>query len=462
MTTWSWWGAELLDHGPAPAVWAHGPVSSVTYGRLRTEVDRLARTLRGHGIRAGHTVALHGALSYTQLWAVFALWSLGAQVVLFEPRLRPGERSALLELCRPQFVVRFGGLGARPDVFVDECEVAVRRAPDGRPATTNHCVVLFSSGTTGRPKAVGRTSESLLVELDRLRGLDGATRPGERVAVLESISHSFGFIAGLLFAMDVGASVVLPATQAPGSIAGAAARADVILGSPRHFEQLLDAGGPSRPRPRLAVSGGEVLYPDVAAEFRNRFGIAIGQAYGTTETGIIAADFPGRHGPPAIGRPVNGVRTRIRDGVLEVHVPQSPYLYQDAPWLGGWMSTHDMATVDPGTGVLRLRGRVDGESPGRVDLLAIESVLRAHTGVTDAIVLGAEPLEAHVATRTPLDQRELRSWCRRFLPDLPAPTRFHIVGHLPRTANGKVVRDRTALREHRQRRHDTDLSYRER
>ncbi|MGH3873069.1 MAG: AMP-binding protein [Pseudonocardiaceae bacterium] len=382
--TAQWWGAELLDHGSHDAVFARAS-RDVTFGTLRAEVRWLAQLLSRHGIQAGNTVALQGTRSFTQLWSIFALWSLGAQVLLFEPGVRGPERAALLKMCTPQFFVTIGGLYRQTDKFIDQCEVLVRPLPGGRPAHSGHCVVQFSSGTTGQPKAVGRTSESLLVELDRLHTLDGLPKAGERVAVLESVAHSFGLIGGLLYTLDTGATAVFPTAQTPYAIARAAALAHVIIGNPPHFDQLVNAAGDvTLPDLRLAVSSGEVLTPEVYQAFAHRYGVSIGQAYGTTETGTIATDLAGMFGTPTIGLPVQGVRTRVVDGVLEVHVAQSPYLHQGLPWAGGWMSTHDLVTRDPATGALRIRGRVGDDGHTQVDLAdkpcANRSRLREHGG----------------------------------------------------------------------------------
>lgn len=359
MVAQSWWGAELLDHGAHEGVFAWAG-REVTFGALRAEVGWLAQMLSSHGIRAGNTVALQGTPSFTQLWSIFALWSLGAQVLLLELHLRRQERAVLLKMCAPQFFVTFGGLYHQTDIFVDQCEVLVRRVPGGQPVHSSHCIVQFSSGTTGRRKAIGRTSESLLVELDRLRTLNGMPKAGERVAVLESVARSFGLIGGLLYALDAGATTVFPTARTPRAIAEAAALAHVVMGNPQHFDHLARAADDvTLPDLRLAISSGEVLPRNVYEAFAHRYGVRIGQAYGTTETGIIATDLASMSGTPTIGLPVEGVRTRVVDGVLEVHVPQSPYLYQDQSWAGGWMSTHDLVSRDPATGALRLRGRVD-------------------------------------------------------------------------------------------------------
>ncbi|WP_245240569.1 class I adenylate-forming enzyme family protein [Streptomyces spiramenti] len=440
---------SLPDHARGP-VWAQAsrPGTEVDAATLQEHRDRLARTFRCYGIRPGSTVALHGVPSYTQLWSLFALWSLNAQVVLLEPRSARAEREALLELCAPQFVVTIGELYEREDLFVGECEVLVRRRRPGRPARTAHCLVQFSSGTTGRPKAAGRTAQSLLTELGRLRLLPQMPREGERVAVLGPLAHSFALVAGVLHALGAGATVVFPATQAPQDLVEAARRSHVVIGGPRHFAALARAEEGTRlPDLRLAVSGGDVLDTAVAGAFARRYGVLVGQGYGMTETGIVSTDLSGAAGPGSIGTPVPGVRTRILGGVLGVRLAEPPYVHHGGPH-DGWLATQDLVTRDPATGVLYLRGRVDSCEPGAVDALRIEAVLRAHRDVTDAVVLGADPPQALVACAQGLTRTELDAWCRRFLDPARALPCLHLVPELPRTVSGKVLRDRAWLHDH--------------
>ncbi|MEU8585908.1 AMP-binding protein [Streptomyces sp. NPDC048664] len=448
MTRRSWWGAELLGRHADDMVWARAADREVTFGRLRRETAWLADVLERYGIRERSTVALYGNASFTHVWALLALWSLGAQVVLTEAPSDRWSRGVPPGPERVRFSVSLGE-GGRPHDFVDECEVLVRRHAGGGPRVSEHCLVQFSSGTTGRPKAVGRSARSLLEELDRFAAVEGVPRHGERVAVLEPATRSFGLIGGVLHSLAVGATVVMPTARTAAATVRAAADAHVVLGNPHHFQRLARAEPGELPRLRLAVSSGDALPPEIPALFRGRHGVRLGQAYGTTETGLVAADLTGRFGPAGVGVPVPGARTRVVGGVLEVHVPESPYLYDDTPWTGGWMSTRDLVTRDARTGALRLRGRVQGVGDASVDLLRIESVLRAHRHITDAVVLGVGPIEAHVASSAELNGDELRSWCRRFLGGAPVPDRYHLLRELPRTANGKAVRDRGVLRRHR-------------
>ncbi|MFF9780022.1 class I adenylate-forming enzyme family protein [Streptomyces sp. NPDC013978] len=366
-----WWGAGLFARQPADAPWAQGG-HRVTYGRLRTEVAGLRRLFLAHGIRPGSTVALRGTPSFSQVWSVFALWSLGAQVMLMGPWMRGRELGRLLDAARPQFHVTFGAVGPAPDVFHDECEILVRRLRGGQPAVTDHCLVQFTSGSTGFAKAIGRDAPSLLVELDAFSRIGGMSQRGSRVLVLGSLAHSFNLIGGLLHNMNVGAMTVFPRSTALPAVlrAGIRSGVDAVLGTTEHFSRLAQGSRPLRmPALRRAIAGGERLDPRVYTAFSERHGVRIGQAYGTTETGIIAADPTGWFGPDAVGMIAPGLRVRLVGGELQVRLERSPYvelttapeeLFQaEHEGEAGWLRTRDHARFDPDTGALRLTRRID-------------------------------------------------------------------------------------------------------
>nr|WP_225954870.1 AMP-binding protein [Kibdelosporangium phytohabitans] len=430
--------------------WARG-TATVTAGRMRTEVEWLRKSYQGQGVGFRSTVSLHGTPSFTQLWSLFALWSLGAQVTMLEQRLGPKDMAAALDESHPQFTLRFGRSNRINDPFTDECEVMLTRRRGGVPATTDHCLVHLSSGTTGRGKIIGRTADSLLTEVDRLAMLDDMPRRGETVLLLSSWAHSFELIGGVLHGLDCGAPLVFPVSVVPKRVLAVARDAQVLIGTPRHYERLSAVPGtPSLPALRVAVSGGEPLHSSVFVRFARRYGVRIGQVYGTTETGIIAADLRGVQGPPHVGRPIPGVRSRVNDGVLQIHLAQSPYLTDVEPWLGGWMSTQDRVRLDPDTGVLSLHGRVGAERADRYaegELLEIERVLRSHRDVDEAVVTGLDTIEAHVTGSPALAHIDLVEWCRRLMRGSRAPSRLHVVRSLPRTANGKAQRTRALIRD---------------
>lgn len=442
-----WWGTELLNHDPDTAVWARAR-RTVTLGELRAEVAWLQRLLGHHGISADTTVVLQGTPSFTLLWTLFALWSLGAQVMLVDPRLRGPAMRRAIAWCAPQYYIEFGR-GRALAHFRDESEVMVQRLPSGKPARSAHCLVQLTSGTTGGTKTIGRTAESLLAELNTFSALDGMPVAGERVLLLDPVIHSLGLIGGVLHGLKAGVTTVFASNLQPREIARAAEDAAVhaIIGGPRHFDLLLSAlpEPPPLPTLRLALSSGEALPRRVFDRFERRYRIRIGQAYGTTETGIIAADLAGLHGPAAIGRPVPGVDVRVAVGELHVRVTQSPYLDDTIRLLpGGWLRTYDLAVEDTATGVLTLRGRADPRAPWRdtqLDLADIEAVVGEYEQVTEAVVMRRDEIEVLVAGTDALRLSELTAWCRARLPRDHWPTRFRALPALPRTPNGKLVRN---------------------
>jgi acyl-coenzyme A synthetase/AMP-(fatty) acid ligase len=197
------------------------------------------------------------------------------------------------------------------------------------------------------------------------------------------------------------------------------------------------------------LSGGELIRPEVEERFSALYGLPIGQGYGTTETGIIAMDVTGAT-RPTVGPVCDGVRLRVRDGQVEVGLDRSPYLsepyqvrYQD-----GWWRTGDRGELT-GDGLLTLHGRADSlviVGGHKVDLLEVEAVLRAHPLVDEAIVVHDDVVEAYVATSSPeLDDTAVAGWCAARLADFKQPRVVRVLRTLPRTSNGKLVRDRAVL-----------------
>ncbi|MBV8932541.1 MAG: acyl--CoA ligase, partial [Kutzneria sp.] len=238
----------------------------VTLGELRRAVTQEAALFASAGVGEGSTVALQVPPSFTQVEVLLALWRLGAQVMLIDHRLKPAEVDALRTLCRPQYVVRAGAAGWSRLNFRARHELVTERRAEGRPATSDHRLVQFSSGSTGLPKVIGRTEESLAEEIARFTQIDGMPRFGDRLLLLSSTAHSFGLLAGLLHSLAVGVTVVFaPRTSATDILAAAQEhQVNVLFGVPFHYELLGSVPVPP-PLPSLdvAVSGGEMMPPEV-------------------------------------------------------------------------------------------------------------------------------------------------------------------------------------------------------
>ncbi|MFE7896728.1 class I adenylate-forming enzyme family protein [Streptomyces sp. NPDC057424] len=448
----SWWGESLLGAGSDRQPWAISRTAE-SRSELRSAVAGLGRTFRDHGIGENSTVLLRMRPSLTYVRVLLALWSRGAQVLLVDFRSTPAEYEPQAELLRPQHVIDSDGHSGPVTGFEEEVAFRVAARPSGRPASSGDCLVQFSSGSTGRPKVIGRDPASLLAELDRHAALPELPGAGDRVVLLNSLVHTMGLVTGVLHALRQGATVVLPPLPTPADVLRVAqdTEAMAIYGVPAHFELLTRTPRvPPLPALRLAVTGGERLPVEVYEEFHRRYGVRVSQVYGVTETGLLAA---GLHGPrpPVLGDTVPGVETKIVDQELYVRLDRSPYVLDDQPdrYVDGWLRTFDRFAVDDATGELSILGRLDSlVTIGglKVDLAEVETVLRSHPAVEEAVVLHHEVIEAYVGGEAAPEAGELIAWCRERLSAVKAPKRFFVARALPRNKTGKLVRDRNAIR----------------
>ena len=449
---------RLLDSRDGGLPYLTHQQETITRGELRERAAKQAAVFAGYGIGPGSTVGLRTPPSFTQVEVLLALWRLGAQVMLFDFRLKPAEVTALCASCRPQFLVRAGSNVQATFGFRSEYEVVTECRGTGRPATTGHRLVQFSSGSTGRPKVIGRTADSLAAEVDRFAGIDGMPGEGDRVLLLSSTAHSFGLIAGLLYSLAAGVSVVFAPRVSARDILRTAVehRVTALFGVPMHYELLAAAVDPPElPDLRVAVSGGELMPPEAAARFAERYGVPVGESYGTTESGVVAMDVSGAL-RPSVGRAAPGVLVRERQGELDVALDESPYLFDSGgtQYADGWLRTRDRATVD-GTGAVRVHGRADSLiviGGLKVDLTEVENVLREHPAVEQAVVVHEGMTEAYVVAGAGSEDggpsaEELLRWCRERLADYKLPRVVRLLDALPRTSNGKLLRQASALRE---------------
>ncbi|MDX3638427.1 class I adenylate-forming enzyme family protein [Streptomyces sp. MB09-02B] len=447
----SWWGEELLERSHDDALWAVAD-RAVTYRELRAQVASMAARLTAEGIGSGSSVALHMPPSLTLLYAMFAVWARGAQVMLIDIRSTVFEVDRLLGICEPQYVLSATYPPQAAMYLVEDVPFTVERRPAGRPATEDVCLVQSSSGSTGEPKVIGRTPASLLQELQRYAALEGMPNSGDRVVLLNSVIHTMGLVGGILHGLNSAAEMVFPPRMRAKDIVATArsTAACAIFGVPVHFALLARSACGAVPSLRLAVSAGELLPVKVWTQFRQQYGVPVSPIYGTTETGLIAADLVTGPEPPIIGRPAPGIEVGVVSGELRIRMDRSPYLWADRAdrFHNGWLRTFDRCDQDARTGSLAYRGRADSViAVGglKVDLTEVEQVLLLHPHVREAVVIFGEVVEAHVGGDTSLTAADLLGWCRTRLADYKVPKIFRLSETVPRNANGKIIRNRAIL-----------------
>nr|WP_184686239.1 fatty acid--CoA ligase family protein [Micromonospora echinospora] len=425
----------------------------VDKGTLRRLVGEAQNRLTEAGLRAGGAAALRLPPSLAYVAHLLATWRTGAQAVLLDHRLTDHEVDQALRRLGPQVVVapvRSGGGALR--IFVDV--TAGVSAYSDRPAGSPHAVIQLSSGSTGPSKVIGRTAADLVAEVHRYTRIDGVALPGERIILLPSMVHVLGLVGGLLYGLHAGVELCPPERLSGDAILAAVAAQDTpatVLGVPFHIG-LLASTTPAGPLPQLKrmTTGGELVSAAVANAFTGRYGVPLGNMYGMTEVGVIGTDLHGRH-RPAIA-PAPGIRVREQDGELWVSCPDNPYVGLADPtrWSDGWLHTRDAGVVDPDTGLVTIKGRLDSQvSVGglKVDLTEVEATVAGLPGVTAAVVVWDDGITAYVQTDGSLSEETLDKLIAERLAGFKRPRTLHLLDQMPRTTTGKLVRSVPALRD---------------
>lgn len=445
------WVDDLLLDGPGGTRCLHLG-ETITRGRLRESVIDAQRFLADQGVDRGGSVAVCLPPSVALVTHLLACLRLGAQVTVIDVRLTGPERKAVFESVRPQ-VLLWAEEPRTPLRGFHSVDVRVERSPEGRPAQTDHVLVQISSGSTGVPKRIGRTVESVRQEIEGLALVEGMPGPGERVVVLNSLVHSMGLLTGILYDLHVRAEIVVPESMTARGIMDALARdhaPTTVFGVPFHAGLLRSvADPPPLPHLKAVATAGEVPAEGLAQAFEERYGVGLGNLYGMTEVGLIAVDPLGEAHPSA-GHPLPGTRVRVEEGELLVSCPSDPYL-GGAPdrWADGWLRTRDAGALGP-DGEVTVLGRIDSQvSVGglKVDLTEVEHRLAALPGVTGAVVLFDSGIEAFAEVEEGTTARDLEEGLAEVLAPYKRPSRVHVAPRLARTSSGKLSRDIRRLRD---------------
>jgi acyl-coenzyme A synthetase/AMP-(fatty) acid ligase len=164
---------------------------------------------------------------------------------------------------------------------------------------------------------------------------------------------------------------------------------------------------------------------------------------------VIATDLSGEHAPAVA--PAPGMTLRVADGELQVKMAASPYigLVDPTRWADGWLHTRDAARIDEATGLVTILGRLDSQvaiGGLKVDLTEVEQTLCELPQVAVAVVSFDTAIEAYLVLREGCALADAVAAMTDQLAAYKRPRRLHVLTEMPRTATGKVVRDRAVLR----------------
>ncbi|SCF09054.1 amino acid adenylation domain-containing protein [Micromonospora haikouensis] len=464
---------------------------TISYAALSGRANRLACLLRARGAAPGTLVALALPRSADLITAVLAVARTGAAFLVVDPGY-PAERIAfMLSDARPVLVCTSSAAAtALPadgtTLVLDDPAVrsAWERASDPAgdappPALTDVAYVVYTSGTTGRPKGVAVTHSGLsALTRAMVDGMD--LRPGSRL--LQFASPSFdAFVAELLGAFGAGSALVVAGDTALAGEALAGVLADC------HVDRVLlppvaagSIGPDDAPAVRGMMTAGEACPADLAARWAS--GRHLVNAYGPTEVTVCAtvSDPLTGEGTPPIGRPIAGTTTYVLGPGLQPAPPGVTgelYVAGDGVALGylgrpgltaarfvadpfaddgsRMYRTGDLVSWSP-EGTLFFHGRRDEQVKlygHRIELGEVEAVLSGHPAVGRAVASvrqvapGRSQLVVHVvpADGVAPDGAELREYAAGKLPAFMVPAAVVFTDAFPVTPAGKL--DRRALPE---------------
>ncbi|MET7378592.1 long-chain fatty acid--CoA ligase [Streptomyces sp. NPDC005526] len=460
------------------------------YAELEETSARAARLLHGAGVRAGDRVGL--MLPNTPAFAVFyyGILRAGAVVVPMNPLLKAreveyyladSEASLLLaDAATAQDAVK-GALAAGTPCIDVPADGTGRLLVDAEPLPgvvarepSDTAVILYTSGTTGRPKGAELTHANLRANTDTTRRTLLESTEQDVVFGGLPLFHTFGQLVGLNCAVAAGACLTLLPRFTPARALEIIERdrVTVFVGVPTMYATLLTA--PERETHdvdslRICVSGGAALPVEVLRDFEKAFGCVILEGYGLSETSPVACfNHPGRpRRPGTIGTPIDGVEMRVVDkdgtdlpdgepGEVAVrghNVMKGYWRRPDATAeavVDGWLRTGDIGVKDP-DGHFRIVDRKKEmiiRGGFNVYPREIEEVLYEHPAVAEAAVIGVphpthgEEVVAVVALKPGAEAEPdgLKQFVRTQVAAYKYPRQVWIVDALPKGPTGKILK----------------------
>jgi len=458
---------------------------------------QLAELLLTLGVRSGDRVMVVAENCATLVAVLFAVTSVGAWVVNVNARLTPREIDAIRAHCMPRRVLYLGddsadarhhaervqatrlSLGRWGTISVTALDERSAPEPVSGQGSKDVAALLYTTGTTGEPKAVMLTHANLLF-IARVSGELRRLAPDDRVYGLLPISHVYGLASVCLGTLRAGASLHLQPRFSPASMAEflAARSITVCQGVPAMYAKLVEhlkARGEKLKAPalRFIYAGGSPLTPALKREVETCFGLTLHNGYGLTEASPTLTQT--RQDEPradcSVGRVVPGVELRIVDaegrdvepgatGELWARGPnimkgyyRDPEATAQAMRPGGWLATGDIAR-QAADGAYFIEGRLKEliiRSGFNVNPVEVETVLNSHPDVTQSAVVGRksegeEEVVAFVelAAGARVTPQALLDYAAGMLAPYKRPSEIITIGALPTAANGKVLKNRLA------------------
>ncbi len=428
-----------------------------TVAELDALAGGMAGTLVRRGVRTGDRVALMSSNRPEFVVALRAIWRIGAAVVLISPSWKHAEVAHALTLTAPVLGMGDQPLLAEllPTVHFDDPSEATGDTW-GPVAPDSDALFVFSSGTTGMPKAVRHTHRGFATAIRHWRDALGLTA-ADRMQIMTPPSHILGLL-NIATVLDTGGWLRLHrrfdiatmlAHIESDRITIEMAVAPIALAIAAHPDlESYDLSSL-----RYIMWCATPVTKTVADAVTERVGVQWVSAYGASELPVIACCPIGAARLDTVGKPVSGVAVRISAaGEIEVRSDSAmagylPEAETGSVFADGWYRTGDIGHLDE-DGWLHITDRLKEMIKVRGFQVApaeVEAVLHAHPAVTDCAVFGipdpadGEAIVAAVTGRA-VPESGLIDWVGARLASYKKPRRVVFVDEIPRLPSGKVLR----------------------
>lgn len=440
--------------------------------RSNAELDarsaQFAHALLRLGVKPGDRVAVQVGKSFDLVALHVGALRVGGVYLPLNAAYTNREVSDLMDDAEPAVLVRDEPLEHQvlrlsQDELAELADSAATDFVDAARSADDPASILYTSGTTGKPKGAVLTHGNLAASAQTLIKAWRFTADDVLLHMLP-LFHIHGLYVALYCTLASGSSTVFIDKFDVPRIAEMLPFSTVLMGVPTHYTRLLEEptfDAKAVRKIRLFTSGSAPMFVATHQAFRERTGHSILERYGMTETGMLASNpYQGDRKPGLVGPPLPGVEIRIdgsTDGAGEIQVRggnvfagywRRPELRATEFTEDGWFRTGDLGRFDE-DGYVEIVGRSkDLIITGGLNVYPkeLKLIIDEFPGVAESAVIGlpdpdfGEAVIAVVVAELGhvLESSVLRSLAREHLAGFKVPKRFHIVDSLPRNTMGKV------------------------
>jgi len=472
---------ELVRQGADEKIALYEKDAKYSYAQLKKKVGQYRNFLYAQGIRPTDNVGLFAKNSAGFIFSYLAVVSLGGAVVPLNTMLTGREASFILADSQARYILtdkelqlNTGDIVSPPtqiliqNINEETSRVSYPAAPAIPMQETDPCVILYTSGTTGRPKGALLSHRNLITNAEAFSKVTEAAASDNTLCVLPMF-HSFAWTCCVTTALYNGASITIVETFSPKEVIQTIREmgVTVVMGVPAMYSYYASLATPADlAGVRLFAAGGASLPLEILNSFYTKTGKKVIEGYGLSEASPAVAFNPlGATKPGSIGLPVPGVEVKIiagdgretvtgEIGEIIVKGPNVMLGYYGLPGeteealRNGWLYTGDLAYKDEDGYIFIVDRKKDMVIVSGLNVYPreVEEIIYQHPLVQEAAVIGVpdkkrgETVRAFIVPKEgmQLNKKELLSFLKKNLASYKLPREIIEVGAMPKTATGKI------------------------